>query len=138
MLNLLVLVFISFTMVVAANAQDDNRKFRIAKIEVYPQYLEEYKAALAEHTKDAVLLEPGVLALQAVYDKSSPLNVTVFEVYANEKAYQMHLKTKHFLKSSLDYFKQFDITDWLNQIWRYAQEVIIESNYQSYSRFSAT
>jgi len=98
MLNLLVLIFISFTMVETANAQNDNRKFRIAKIEVYPQYLEEYKAALAEHAKDAVLLEPGVLALQAVYDKSNPRNVTVFEVYANEKAYQMHLKTKHFLK----------------------------------------
>ncbi|RZJ20508.1 MAG: hypothetical protein EON51_14915 [Acinetobacter sp.] len=76
MLNLLVLIFISFTMVETANAQNDNRKFRIAKIEVYPQYLEEYRAALAEHAKDAVLLEPGVLALQAMYDKSNPRNVT--------------------------------------------------------------
>ena len=98
MLNLLVLIFISFTMVETANAQNDNRKFRIAKIEVYPQYLEENKAALAEHAKDAVLLEPGVLALQAVYDKSNPRNVTVFEVYTSEEAYQIHLKTKHFLK----------------------------------------
>ena len=49
LLNLLVFIFISFTMLETANAQNDNRKFRIAKIEVYPQYLEEYKAALAEH-----------------------------------------------------------------------------------------
>ena len=114
MLNLLVLIFISFTMVETANAQHDNRKFRIAKIEVYPQYLEEYKAALAEHTKDAVLLEPGVLALQAVYDKSSPLNVTVFEVYANEEAYQTHLKTKHFLKyknGTLKMVKSLDLVE---------------------------
>ena len=114
MLNLLILIFISFTMVETANAQNDSRKFRIAKIEVYPQYLEEYKAALAEHAKDAVLLEPGVLALQAVYDKSNPLNVTVFEVYATEEAYQTHLKTKHFLKyknGTLKMVKSLDLVE---------------------------
>jgi len=97
-LNLLALIVISFLMIGTANAQQNDRKFRIAKIQVYPQYLDEYKIALAEHAKAAVLLEPGVLALQAVYDRSNPLNVTVFEVYASEKAYQSHLKTKHFLK----------------------------------------
>ncbi|RZK38910.1 MAG: antibiotic biosynthesis monooxygenase [Pedobacter sp.] len=114
MLNLLILIFISFTMVETANAQNDNRKFRIAKIEVYPQYLEEYKAALAEHAKDAVLLEPGVLALQAVYEKSNPRNVTVFEAYANEEAYQIHLKTKHFLKyknGTLKMVKSLDLVE---------------------------
>lgn len=79
-------------------AQQDNRKFRIAKIEVYPAYLNEYKAALAEHAKTAVQVEPGVLALQAVYDKVNPTMVTVFEVYASEEAYQAHLKAPHFLK----------------------------------------
>ncbi|WP_316848715.1 putative quinol monooxygenase [Pedobacter agri] len=81
-----------------ALAQQDARKFRIAKIEVYPEYLEQYKSALAEHAKAAVSLEPGVIALQAVYDKSDPLKVTVFEVYASEKAYSQHLQAKHFLK----------------------------------------
>ena len=114
MLNLLILIFISFTMVETANAQHNDRKFRIAKIQVYPQYLEEYKTALAEHAKDAVLLEPGVLALQAVYDKSNPQNVTVFEVYANEEAYQIHLKTKHFLKyknGTLKMVKSLDLVE---------------------------
>jgi len=78
------------------NAQD--RKVRIAKIEIYPAYLEEYKAALAEHAKTAVREEAGVLALQAVYDKAHPTQVTVFEVYASDSAYQAHLKTPHFLK----------------------------------------
>ncbi|TBO44873.1 putative quinol monooxygenase [Pedobacter kyonggii] len=113
-LNLFALIFISLTMIGTAKAQNDNRKFRIAKIQVYPQYLEEYKAALAEHAKDAVLLEPGVLALQAVYDKSNPRNVTVFEVYANEEAYQIHLKTKHFLKyknGTLKMVKSLDLVE---------------------------
>ena len=79
-------------------AQQDTRKFRIAKIEIYPDYLDQYKAALAEHAKTAVQGEPGVLTLQAVYDKAHPTMVTVFEVYASEDAYQTHLKTPHFLK----------------------------------------
>lgn len=81
-----------------AFAQQDNRKLRIARIEVYPAYLDAYRAALAEHARAAVQTEPGVLALQAVYDKTHPEQVTVFEVYASEDAYQAHLKTAHFLK----------------------------------------
>ncbi len=81
-----------------ASAQQDNRKVRIAKIEIFPEFLEAYKTALAEHAKKAVQLEPGVLALQAVYDKAHPTQVTVFEVYASDSAYQVHLKTPHFLK----------------------------------------
>jgi quinol monooxygenase YgiN len=82
----------------SAKAQPGERKFRIANIKVYPEFLKEYKAALAEHAEAAVRLEPGVLSLQAVYDQAEPTNVTVFEVYANERAYQRHLKTSHFLK----------------------------------------
>lgn len=80
------------------SAQQNERKVRIAKIEIYPAYLDEYRAALAVHAETAVRVEPGVLALQAVYDKAHPEKVTVFEVYASEDAYQEHLKTPHFLK----------------------------------------
>ncbi len=98
------LLTIAFVMVLLtfdktdATAQNDNRKVRIANIQIDPVYLAEYKAALAEHAKVAVRVEPGVLALQAVYDKAQPTKVTVFEVYASEEAYQFHLKTPHFLK----------------------------------------
>lgn len=81
-----------------ATAQQDNRKVRIANIQVDPAYVDEYKAALAEHAKIAVRVEPGVLALQAVYDIAHPTKVTVFEVYASEQAYQLHLRAPHFLK----------------------------------------
>lgn len=98
------LLTIAFVMVLltfdktSATAQQDNRKVRIANIQIDPVYLAEYKAALAEHAKVAVRVEPGVLALQAVYDKAQPTKVTVFEVYASEEAYQFHIKTPHFLK----------------------------------------
>jgi quinol monooxygenase YgiN len=81
-----------------ASAQQANQKVRIAKIEIYSAYLDEYRTALAVHAKTAVQVEPGVLALEAVYDKVHPTRVTVFEVYASEETYQAHLKTPHFLK----------------------------------------
>jgi quinol monooxygenase YgiN len=80
-----------------AIAQQDQRKIRIANIQIDSAYIDEYRAALAEHAKIAVKVEPGVLALEAVYDKAHPTKVTVFEVYASEEAYQLHLKTPHFL-----------------------------------------
>jgi len=81
-----------------STAQESAKKVRIAKLEIYPEYLEAYKVALAEHAVAAVRLEPGVLALQAVYDKAHPTQVTVFEIYASENAYQAHLQAPHFLK----------------------------------------
>jgi quinol monooxygenase YgiN len=100
--HLLQTLFFSIIMVTIFSnevfGQQDHRKIRIAKIEIYPAFLEEYKAALAEHAKAAVQVERGVLALQAVYDKAYPTQVTVFEVYASDSAYQAHLKTPHFLK----------------------------------------
>ncbi|MDB5023567.1 MAG: flavoredoxin [Mucilaginibacter sp.] len=88
-----------------ASAQQNSRKIRMAKIEIYPAYLAAYRAALAEHIETAVRAEPGVLALQAVYDKAHPTLVTVFEVYASDSAYQAHLKTPHFLKYKNGTFK---------------------------------
>ena len=96
------IIIFSITMLtissIKVSAQQNERKIRIAKIEIYPAYLNEYRVALAEHAKTAVRVEPGVLALQAVYDKAHPTQVTVFEVYASEAAYEEHLKTPHFLK----------------------------------------
>lgn len=81
-----------------ASAQQNDWKVRIAKIEIDSAYLNEYRKALAEHAQTAVRVEPGVLALNAVYDKEQPTHVTVFEVYASDSAYQAHIKTPHFLK----------------------------------------
>jgi len=88
-----------------ATAQQSDRKVRIARLEIYPEYLEAYNAALPEHAKTAVRTEPGVLALQAVYDKAHPAQVTVLEIYASENAYQAHLKAPHFLKYKNDTLK---------------------------------
>jgi len=110
----LIAAFILLVVVFDAKAQQTKMKVRIAKIEVYPAYLTSYKHALAEHAKAAVNAEPGVLTLNAVYDKNRPTQVTVFEVYASEEAYQSHLKTAHFLKyknGTLKMVKSLELVD---------------------------
>ena len=93
---------ILFIMTIAASsnsfAQDKNLVVRIAKLQIEPAQLENYKAALKEHAETAVRIEPGVITLYAVYEKNNPTHVTVFEIYADNEAYQSHLKTPHFLK----------------------------------------
>ncbi len=74
------------------------RLVRIAEIEVDPQQIDVYKAALREGIAAAVRLEPGVLSLYAVSVKGHPEQVRVMEVYANQAAYEAHLQTPHFKK----------------------------------------
>lgn len=97
-----------------AFAQLDQRKVRIARLEIYPADVQSYKDALAEHARAAVKVEPGVLALQAVQDKAHPQLFTVFEVYASEEVYQQHLKAPHFLKyknGTLKMVKSLELID---------------------------
>ncbi len=92
----LLLMFVLFSS--KAIFAQNNMKVRIAKIVIDSDYLSKYRVALAEHAAVAVKVEPGVLMLNAVYEKDQPTHVTVFEVYASDSAYQVHIKTPHFLK----------------------------------------
>lgn len=79
-----------------ANAQQDHRIMRIAKIQVDPTQLDKYNAALKEQMLTAVKVEPGVLSYYAVADKADPSHITIFEIYADTAAYQSHIQTAHF------------------------------------------
>ena len=79
-----------------------NKMVRIAEVEVDPQYLEDYKALLAEEIEASVRLEPGVFFLHGVALQGSPHMIRVFECYASREAYEAHLTTPHFLKYKTD------------------------------------
>jgi quinol monooxygenase YgiN len=74
------------------------QKGRLARIVVDSTRLDNYKALLKEGVEAAMRKEPGVLSLYAVFEKKKPNHLTILEVYADEAAYQAHLKTPHFLK----------------------------------------
>ena len=86
--------FLSLT----ATAQINTKMHRIAKIKVDSSQLENYKLALQEQMNTAIQLEPGVLSYTVVADKKDPSAITIFEVYANQEAYQSHIATPHFKK----------------------------------------
>jgi predicted TIM-barrel fold metal-dependent hydrolase/quinol monooxygenase YgiN len=83
----------------SANKQDVNSMLvRIAEIEVFPQYLEEYLAFANEVDRLSVEREPGVVCLFPMQSAENPSLIRILEIYASEKAYQSHLKTDHFQK----------------------------------------
>ena len=93
-------IILSFILILSMNAyaQNNNKLVRIARLEIDSSQLEQHKAMLKEGIETAVRVEPGVLTLFAVYDQDHPTQVTVFEVYADEAAYEAHLQTAHFKK----------------------------------------
>ena len=69
---------------------------RIAEIEVYPQYLNDYLAAAAEIQKASLAEEPGVICLFPTKTKEDSTQIRILEIYASQQAYEHHIQTEHF------------------------------------------
>ncbi len=70
---------------------------RIAEIEIFPEFQEEYTAILKEEAAASVNVERGVIAIFPMVQKENPTQIRLVEVYASRAAYEAHLKTPHFL-----------------------------------------
>lgn len=71
---------------------------RLSKIEVYPEYLEEYMRYAVEVGETSLRTEPGVLTMYALADKENPCMITILETYSSEEAYRKHIASEHFQK----------------------------------------
>lgn len=92
----------------------NNNKVRLSLITVDPAQLDAYNAFLKEEIEASMRLEPGVLSLYAVAEKNHPNKITILEIYADEDAYQSHIKTPHFLKykqGTLDMVQELQLLD---------------------------
>jgi quinol monooxygenase YgiN len=76
----------------------DNRIVRLAELEIYPDQLNAYEAALKEEIETSIRTEPGVLTLYAVSVKAHPEQIRLFEIYRDAASYQTHLQSPHFKK----------------------------------------
>ena len=76
----------------------DDRVVRIAELEIYPDHLDAYKAALKEEITASIRTEPGVLTLYAISVKGHPEQIRLFEMYSDAASYQAHLQAPHFRK----------------------------------------
>jgi quinol monooxygenase YgiN len=71
---------------------------RLAELQIDPKQLEAYLALLREEIEASVRLEPGVLTLNAVALKDAPDHIRLMEIYADQDAYDAHLRSAHFAK----------------------------------------
>ena len=83
---------------IASADETQTQMVRLAKLEIHPEHLEAYKAALKEEIEASIRIEPGVLALRAVSEKENPTRITIMEIYASVDAYKAHIETPHFQK----------------------------------------
>jgi quinol monooxygenase YgiN len=67
------------------------------KIRIKPDQVENFMAKLAENAK-AARGEPGCKTFDVSVDPSDKTSVMLYEVYADEKAFQVHQETPHFKK----------------------------------------
>ena len=74
------------------------RIVRLAELEIFPEQLQAYTAALKEEIETSIRVEPGVLSLYAVQVKGDPTRVRLFEMYADSNAYDAHIASAHFGK----------------------------------------
>ena len=87
---------------------------RLSKIEVYPQYLDEYMEFAVEVGAKALLSEPGVRTMYAMQDKEKPCMVTILETYSSQDAYKAHIASDHFQKykqGTLHMVKNLELCD---------------------------
>lgn len=80
------------------DASLENAIFRIAEIEVKPEFLDAYLAAAGDVGATSVREEPGVLCIFPMQDAKKPTSIRIVEIYRDEAAYQAHLATPHFLR----------------------------------------
>lgn len=87
---------------------------RLSKIEVAPEYLEDYMEYAAEVGEVSLRTEPGVLTMYAVSEKENPCKVTILETYASKEAYESHIGSEHFQKykqGTLHMVKRLTLSD---------------------------
>ena len=87
---------------------------RLSKVEVWPQYLDEYMRYATEVGEISLRTEPGVLTMYAVGEKETPCKITILETYASREAYDRHIASAHFQKykqGTLHMVKSLELTD---------------------------
>jgi quinol monooxygenase YgiN len=97
-----------------AGDETERRTVRVAELEIDPAQLESYKAALKEEIETSVRVEPGVLLLYAVSEKTDPAHIIILEMYSSLEAYSAHIETPHFRKykeATRDMVKSLRLTD---------------------------
>lgn len=87
---------------------------RLSRVEVFPEFLDEYLDMATEVGAVSLQTEPGVLTMYALGQKDNPCLITILETYASEEAYRSHIASPHFKKykqGTLHMVKNLELLD---------------------------
>ncbi|WP_312698419.1 putative quinol monooxygenase [Sphingobacterium mizutaii] len=87
---------------------------RIAEIEVIPEYWEEYKEIVLYGARESVEKEEGVISIFPMEIQAEKYKIRILEIYRDQKAYENHIKSKHFQHyktSTLKMIKDLKLVD---------------------------
>lgn len=87
---------------------------RIAEIEVIPEYWEEYKEIVLNGARESVEKEEGVISIFPMEIQAEKHKIRILEIYRDQKAYEDHIKSKHFQHyktSTLKMIKDLKLVD---------------------------
>lgn len=68
----------------------------VVRIQIKPDCVEQFMAAVKANGKAARETEPGCRAFDILQDPADPTRVMLYEVYDDEAAFQAHQATPHF------------------------------------------
>uniref|UniRef100_A0AB33JB36 ABM domain-containing protein n=1 Tax=Prevotella sp. GTC17259 TaxID=3236795 RepID=A0AB33JB36_9BACT len=91
------LIFATIMTALSLSAKAQTEIVRMADIEVYPQYLDEFIKAGKDIAETSIREETGVICLFPCQMKEDKTHFRILELYASPEAYQHHIQTKHFL-----------------------------------------
>ena len=69
----------------------------IADFELKPEGREQFLSIAYQDAKDSLAHEPGCHQFDVLVHLDDPLNVTLYEVYADKEAFEAHLAAPHFM-----------------------------------------
>jgi quinol monooxygenase YgiN len=69
----------------------------IVRIKVKKEHWGQFMPLMQQNANASVSLEPACKQFDILCDSSRPHEVVLYEIYENAEAFQLHLKTSHFI-----------------------------------------
>lgn len=88
---------------------------RISRITVNPDYLSDYIAMVAECGRVSMSTEPGVIMMYSMQDQINPEEITILEIYRDQRSYDSHINSAHFQKYKSGTLKMINKLELLDQ-----------------------
>lgn len=68
----------------------------VVDFEIRPDRVDEFRTAMLQQAKNSVKLEEGCQQFDVFTDAQTPTTFVLYELYDDEAAFELHLKTDHF------------------------------------------